>query len=442
MHARRGAVVGLLLGPVFSLLSFASPASAEPDDTLGDDFLWGVASSGFQAEGYSPDSNWRRFAESGAEDPIGNSVDFLHRYKDDIKLARKMGVQVYRVGVEWARVEPQPGQRSAEGIAFYDDLIATIVDAGMRPMITIDHWVYPGWQADQGGWKRAGMVNDWLRNAKFVVDRYAKYDPMWITINEPFAYFLREMKIGALTPLDIPTFASRLAAAHRPIYDYIHAKQPGAMVSSNVAFIPIVEPVLDGIFLNKIDDKIDFVGIDYYYSAAPTQARTLYSFFDQFWKADSSADGVYYALQYYAKKYPDLPLFIIENSIPTENGKPRSDGYLREDHLRDTVFWLERAKADGYNVVGYNYWSLTDNYEWGSYTPRFGLYTVDVKDDPTLERKPTAAVDAYREIIADNGVPDVYQPSRPGTFCSLVNGVTSCVQTLGNIKGLTLPPLG
>ena len=38
-------------------------------------------------------------------------------------------------------------------------------------MITIDHWVYPGWQADQGGWKRAGMVNDWLRNAKYVVDR-------------------------------------------------------------------------------------------------------------------------------------------------------------------------------------------------------------------------------------------------------------------------------
>ena len=122
----------------------------------------------------------------------------------------------------------------------------------------------------------------------------------------------------------------------------------------------------------------------------------MYSFVDQFWKADSSADGIYYALQYYAKKYPKLPLFIIENSIPTEDHKPRSDGYLREDHLRDIVFWLEKAKADGMNVAGYNYWSLTDNYEWGSYTPRFGLYTVDVKTDPTLD----AGSDAGRRGVS------------------------------------------
>ena len=43
---------------------------------------------------------------------------------------------------------------------------------------------------------------------------------------------------------------------------------------------------------------------------------------------------------------------------------------------------MQRAKADGINVIGYNYWSITDNYEWGSYTPRFGLYTVDVRTDP------------------------------------------------------------
>jgi beta-glucosidase len=268
------------------------------------------------------------------------------------------------------------------------------------------------------------------------VDRYAEYDPIWITINEPFAYFLREMKIGALTPLDIGTLASRLGSAHRAIYDYIHSVQPDAMVSSNVAYIPGLEPVLDGIFLNQFRGKLDFVGIDYYYSVSPTQLRTIYSFVDQFWKADSSADGIYYALKYYAKKYPTLPLFIIENSIPTEDKKPRSDGYLREDHLRDIVYWLEKAKSDGMNVAGYNYWSLTDNYEWGSYTPRFGLYTVDVKTDPTLERVPTPAVAAYRDIIAANGVPDDYTPSRPPTFCSLVDGISSCLASLGALSGL------
>jgi beta-glucosidase len=421
---------------VFALVVSGPLPAQAGEESLSSDFLWGVASSGFQAEGYSPDSNWLRYAESDkAADRIGNSIDFFHRYKSDIELARQMGVKVYRVGVEWARVEPQPGERSAEGIAFYDDLIKSIVDAGMRPMITIDHWVYPGWQADQGGWKRAGMVDDWLRNAKFVVDQYAQYDPIWITINEPFAYFLRENKIGALSYGDLFTFANRLVKAHNTIYDYIHEQQPDAMVSSNVAYIPGVEPILDGIFLNRMDDKIDFVGIDYYYSASPTQARTLYAFIDEFWKADSSADGIYYALKYYARKYPKLPLFIIENSIPTEDHKPRSDGYLREDHLRDIVYWLEKAKADGMNVAGYNYWSLTDNYEWGSYTPRFGLYTVDVKEG-SLDRVPTAAVAAYGDIIAENGVPDDYLPSRPPTFCSLVDGVSSCLASLGALSGL------
>jgi beta-glucosidase len=415
--------------------SVVSPVQADDGatggGTLGSGFKWGVASSGFQAEGHSPDSNWNRYATSDkAADQIGNSVDFLRRYKDDIKLARTMGVKVYRIGVEWARIEPRRGVRSAKALAYYDDLIKSIVAAGMKPMITLDHWVYPGWEADQGGWTRTGMVDDWLVNAKFVVNRYAKYKPIWITINEPFAYFLREMKIGALTPVDLPTFAARLGAVHGPIYDYIHARQPGAVVSSNVAYIPGLEPVLDGLFLNRFGSKLDFIGIDYYYSVSPTQLRTLYSFIDEFWKADASADGIYYALQYYSKKFPKLPLYIVENSIPTEDHKPRSDGYQRADHLRDIVYYLQKAKSDGMKVAGYNYWSLTDNYEWGSYTPRFGLYTVDVKTDPTLRRVPTPAVKAYREIIANRGVPASYRPSRKPTFCSFVNGVTSCLDSL------------
>jgi beta-glucosidase len=44
---------------------------------------------------------------------------------------------------------------------------------------------------------------------------------------------------------------------------------------------------------------------------------------------------------------------------------------------------------------------------------------------------PTAAVEAYRDIIAQNGVPAGYTPTRAPTFCSLVNGVRSCLDSLG-----------
>ena len=35
------------------------------------------------------------------------------------------------------------------------------------------------------------------------------------------------------------------------------------------------------------------------------------------------------------------------------------------------------AVDEGVPVAGYWHWSLVDNYEWGSYEPRFGLYGVD-----------------------------------------------------------------
>jgi beta-glucosidase len=87
--------------------------------------------------------------------------------------------------------------------------------------------------------------------------------------------------------------------------------------------------------------------------------------------------------------------------MPTDNGQPRSDGVTRSAHLTEHIYWMKQAIADGLNVIGYNYWSITDNYEWGTYEPRFGLYTVNVLDDPSLTRTATDAVATYQQIISD-----------------------------------------
>ncbi|UVF78419.1 family 1 glycosylhydrolase [Gordonia mangrovi] len=410
--------------------SVAAPAGAGPAPTpLPGDFVWGVSSSGFQSEGSSPDSNWRRYAMSGrTHDRVGTSVDFRHRYRDDIARAARLGVGVYRVGVEWARIEPRPGVIDHGELTYYDDVIATIVAAGMRPMITLDHWVYPGWIADRGGWADPATPARWLRNARRVVDRYARFHPYWITINEPFTYATNEIRLGAISPAAVPAMVDRLVTVHRAIYRHIHRRDPAAMVSSNVAYIPTVEPLLDTRFLDRVADSLDFIGIDYYYSVSPGNTNAWHAATDEQWLAPVAADGLYYALRDYARRYPDMPLYVVESGMPTRDGAQRPDGYRRGDHLRDLVYWLQRARGDGVDVIGYNYWSLTDNYEWGSYTPRFGLYSVDVTTDPTLTRRPTDAVAAYRRITATNGVPTGYRPSRPAEFCSLVAAPSSCLE--------------
>ncbi|MFD8100353.1 family 1 glycosylhydrolase [Nocardia fluminea] len=424
-------ILATLAVAAFALLtSSPSPALARPDAPadlapLGPEFLWGVAASGFQAEGDAPDSNWRRYAESGSTaDPYLNSVDFRSRYRSDIALAAELGVRVYRIGIEWARVQPQPGVWDESAFAFYDDVIAAITETGMRPMLTLDHWVYPGWVADRGGWRDPEIVANWLSNARRVVDRFAPANPLWVTFNEPTVYLVNELRHGGIGAADVLTMGERITQAHNSVYDYIHSVHPGAQVTSNVAYIPAVDDAVSGPLLDRISARLDYIGIDYYYGLSPTQQQLPDP--ERLWTIPLQAEGIYYALDHYARKFPGRPLYIVENGIPTENGRPRADGYTRADSLRDTVYWLQRAVADGIPLMGYNYWSLTDNYEWGSYTPRFGLYTVDVLTDPSLTRRPTDAVAAYRAITTAGGVGPDYRPTRPVAACSLVDGLASC----------------
>ena len=110
----------------------AAPAGAAPVAPLGPDFEWGVATSGFQSEGPPPDSNWTRYvAGGGTHDPYGSGPDFRHRYAEDIERAKQLGVNVFRFSVEWARIEPRPGQVDEAELAYYDDVVRRVVAAGI-----------------------------------------------------------------------------------------------------------------------------------------------------------------------------------------------------------------------------------------------------------------------------------------------------------------------
>jgi len=421
-------VKSLLGAAVLALAATLLAPPAAHAGPLGDGFLWGVATAGFQSEGSSPDSNWARYSASGkTPDKVGDAVDFRHRYAEDIDNAAALGVDVFRFSVEWARVQPSPGTWDETEFAYYDDVVRRIRGHGMTPMITLDHWVYPGWVADRGGWADPRTADDWLVNAQKVVERYKNDGAIWITFNEPTTYVQRDLTYGGISLGDARKMFDGLVRAHRTIYDRIHQLDPTARVGSNLAFIPAVFGALDNLFVDRVTDKLDFLGIDYYYGVSLDNVSAIAAASDRFYDVVPQPDGIYHALMAYHRKLPDMPLYVVENGMSTDNGQPRPDGYTRSDHLRDHVYWIERARADGADVIGYNYWSITDNYEWGSFRPRFGLYTVDALTDPTLTRRPTDAVATYRTIIADGGVPADYRPVMAESFCSLVDPPASCL---------------
>ncbi|NKQ54934.1 glycoside hydrolase family 1 protein [Amycolatopsis sp. K13G38] len=411
---RRALVVVLI-----ALFVPPQPASA------AERFYWGVATAGYQSEGSAPDSNWSRYvASSTSVDPYANATDFRHRYPEDIRLAAGMGVNTFRFSVEWARVEPRPGVWDEGELAYYDDVVNRIRAAGMTPMITLNHWVYPAWT---GGFAKPATVDGFLAFTAKIAQRYRDLGVLWVTFNEPVAFLTEELRIGALNPVEIPVWQANVVRAHRAAYDLVHRIDPTAKVTSNQAYYTGFNAATDLVVMDQIRDKVDFIGFDYYYGASLDNLTAVNAGTGDLWKVKLQPEGIYDALRYYADRYPGKPLYIVENGMPTDNGKPREDGYTREAALRDSIFWVQRAKADGMNVIGYNYWSITDNYEWGSYRPRFGLYTVDALTDPSLTRKPTAAVPAYREVIAHGGVPEGYRLVQGPSTCSLVDPPLSCL---------------
>lgn len=90
----------------------------------------------------------------------------------------------------------------------------------------------------------------------------------------------------------------------------------------------------------------------------------------------------------------DKPVYI------SENGCSADDDRFRIVWIALHLSALKDAIDCGIDVRGYMYWSLMDNYEWGSYTPKFGLVSVDRE---TFERKKKPSADFYKEIIENNG---------------------------------------
>lgn len=108
------------------------------------------------------------------------------------------------------------------------------------------------------------------------------------------------------------------------------------------------------------------------------------------------APGYGLLLDYVHEHYPDLDILL------TESGWCGTDLIDDQDQLWYYQTYLEQvhqAMQRGVPILGYTAWSLMDNYEWGSFQPRFGLWHVDYD---TLERVPKTAALWFGEVAKKN----------------------------------------
>ena len=163
--------------------------ATEPASLLGDGFAVGVATSGYQVEGGfngdgEPHNNWAAWESAGKAARSGLACDFWRRPEEALDRAAAIGCNAFRLSVEWARLEPQPGAFDAAALERYAEILSMCVERGLEPIVTLHHFTHPFWLGEEF-WLRPGSPDIFARHVERVVPALAPYCRRWVTINEP-----------------------------------------------------------------------------------------------------------------------------------------------------------------------------------------------------------------------------------------------------------------
>lgn len=166
------------------------------DHSFSKDFVWGVATSAPQIEGSvhedgRSESIWDRFAATPGRIADGSdpsvACDHYRRWREDIGLLRWLGVGAYRFSVAWPRILPEGrGAINEKGLDFYDELVDALLNAGIRPFVTLYHWDLPQSLQDADGWGVRATAEAFVEYTAAVTGRLGDRVHHWITHNEPW----------------------------------------------------------------------------------------------------------------------------------------------------------------------------------------------------------------------------------------------------------------
>ena len=445
--------------------------------TFAKDFLWGAASAAAQVEGaWNEDgrgeSIWDTLVHEGGHVAHGETCDVAcdhyHRWREDVAIMKELGLKSYRFSVSWSRVLPEgTGRVNEAGLHFYVQLCDALLEAGIKPLVTLYHWDLPTALYRKGGWKNPESPA-WFEEytellAKALGDRaYA-----WMTFNEPQMFVGLGMLVGTHAPFEhnddktLAEVSKNVLLAHGRAVSVLRRLCPKALIGmapTGDCYLPKDETPesieearrkstrlgrdfvisntwwADPIFLGKapedaeallgenmyrltaeewasVSQKLDFYGFNCYQGTQdyppPEDGYNNYA-----WQGSPKTgfgwnftpQALYYSSKFWYERY-GLPVLITENGYAGLD-HVMLDGKVhdpqRQDFLHRYLLQVKRAVDEGIPVLGYQYWSIMDNFEWAAgYDPRFGLVYVDYHNNCERTIKDSALW--YRDVIASNG---------------------------------------
>lgn len=439
-----------------------------------EDFLWGASAAAFQIEGAwdedgKGESIWDRYCHNPGNVANGDTgdvaCDHYHRYREDIALMKELGIQVQRLSISWPRIFPRgTGKINQKGLAFYRNVIDCMLENGIQPFVVLYHWDLPQKLQDAGGWANRETASWFADYAQVMFEALRGKVCFWATILEPQVIAYNGNWMGNMAP-GIKDFSTALKVAHNllrghgltvkrfremgmtgeiGIINYFPTAYPATEAEEDRKAAArhdgawtrwFLDPVVKGRYPEDmwrwyqeqgvvlpelcpgdrevISQKIDFLGVNYYYSDFvkagtdiwPTMVSLAKPPVEQFTQMGWPVypKGFYDALMRVQRDY-GIKMIVTENGgafHDVVNWKGEVNDDARVNYLHDHLIQLHRAIQDGADVRGYLVWSIMDNFEWAfGYEKRFGIVYIDY---PTQKRIVKESGRWYGEVIRSRG---------------------------------------
>ena len=399
---------------------------------FADGFLWGTATSPTQVEGHVINEWTNYLAADGGH--CRTACNHYHRYEEDVDWMGQLGVNAYRMGIEWSRLQSAPfAPLDQKELARYVHLLDCLKEQNITPMVVLHHFSNPPWISAAGGWLNPATIPAFVDFATKLVAALKERVYLWNTFNEPDTYASLTYLIGGFPPFHKWRFRSyrkvikHMAEAHVQVSRAIRregnsGRTPEVGIAKNWTYFEAFQKyslwdhalasachhafnrfVLDAFLGGQRREASTYLGVNYYGRArlnhfqalVPTNGvsderlRQLGVVCDDMFERHPSGFGK--ILKKFQQRY-GLPIYI------TEHGAASTDDAFRIRDLTEHLRELRGAMRDGVDVRGFFYWSLLDNFEWQfGYSKKFGLLSVDFNDEK-LPRRMTKLGEFYRGI--------------------------------------------
>jgi beta-glucosidase/6-phospho-beta-glucosidase/beta-galactosidase len=364
-------------------------------------------------------------------------------WRQDLALARELGLDALRWGVPWYRVEPRQGQFDW---SWTDQVMPYMVEElGITPIIDLMHYGCPFWL--QGEFASPGYPQAVAAYAAAFVRRYSSLAHWYTPLNEPIVNALMCGKYGAWPPylqgdqgylqimMQLAKGIVHTAAAikaHDPDAVLVHVEATGISRASQAQLKSLAQeeqqrgylcydlltgrvggdhPLMPWLRSNQIalddldwmrrqDVPIDIIGVNFY-----PQWSTQELFVDQRGElatrpVEQDGAGFGQLIEDFYRRY-ELPIMITETSAVGPEA-------TRSAWLSSSLRAIKGLRASGVPVVGYTWFPLYTMIDWkyrtgcepvDAYRLELGLYSL-ARDEHRWH--PTSLVNEFLELKADS----------------------------------------